>query len=145
MRRLLKVLLGIAVIVLIALAVLAATKPDRAAHYDALKHEMATVVDRELHSNPLWKDYATLGMMRVLNAMDDYMGQYFLVYDHTFYTVGVVVYKDYLLPVSVGAAGNVWMTVDEQDLEKVVRSPDVMKKIGSEDLRQIMKLMQKLR
>ena len=139
-----KILIGIGVVVLAVLVALYMTKPDRTAHYETIKKEVALVVDREMNSNSLWKDYAALGIMRVLNVMDGFLGRLLIVYDHTFYNVGVVVYKDQLIPVSIGVAGHVWLTVGEEDLELLVKSPDVMNMIGAEDIQQVMELMQKV-
>ena len=103
----LKILGIVCLMVAIVLAVLAQTKPEKAAHYEAMKKEIVAVVDSEMNSNPQWKELATLGTMKVLNAMDGFLQRYLLVYEHTFYNVGVVVYEDKLIPVSVGVAGQV--------------------------------------
>ncbi|MBQ4387689.1 MAG: hypothetical protein II822_08825 [Prevotella sp.] len=131
----------LAVLVLIALAVLAVTKPDRASHYEAIKKEVLVVIDKEMNSNAALKEFAAMGTLKALNAMDEYMGRYLILREHTFYTVGVIIYKDQLYPVSVGALGHVWLTVGEKDLEQVVTSPDMMKLIGVDELKQVILLL----
>ena len=145
MKKLTLLSVCFAVVVLIGLAVLAATKPDRASHYEAIKKEVLVVVDKQMNSNASLKDFAAMGTLKALNALDECMGRYLILREHTFYTVGVIIYKDQLFPVSVGALGHVWLTVDEKDLEQVVTSPDMMKLIGADDLRQVMDLLEQVK
>lgn len=145
MKKLLFILACFAGVVLLGLAVLAATKPDRTAHYEAIKKEVLVVVDKQINNNALLKEYAAMGTLKALNALDEYMGRYLILRDHTFYTVGVIIYKDQLFPVSVGVLGHVWLTVDEKDLEQFVTSPDMMKQIGADDLQQVMDLLEQMR
>ena len=138
----LKIFGGFAFIVLVGLAVLTGTKPDRAAHYDIIKKEFVRIIDREINSNPILKEYAAMGTLRALDAMDEYMGRFLIVREHTFYTVGIIIYKDYMIPVSVGAAGHVWLTVDDKDLQRMAESPDIQNLIG-EDIKQIQNILMK--
>mgnify|MGYP006916073114 CR=1 FL=1 len=130
-----KILIGLIVfLVLAGLLVLAMTKPDRAAHYETVKKEVLAIVDREMNSNPVLRDFAALGTLTALNVMDGYLGRFLVVRDHTFYTVGVIIYKDQPIPISVGVLNHVWLTADEDDLERVMRNSDVMKALQIEKL-----------
>lgn len=115
-----KILLGIVFVVAIGLTVLSQTKPDRTAHYEAIKKMALKTVDHELSNNPLTAEYAAIGTMAALNLIDDYLQRNLLLREHTFYTSGVLIYKDMFIPISIGVMGQVYLTVDEEDVKKVL-------------------------
>lgn len=117
--RLLKVLVAVALLVAVVLTALAVTKPDRIAHYQVVKNETARVVDRQLAKVPMLEGFTAPVTMAALNALDTYLARYLLVYDHTFYNVGILLLKDRRFMVTIGAAGHVWMLVKAEDLERL--------------------------
>ena len=64
-----KILLGLMMMAIVLMAVLEQTKPDRAAHYDAVKKMALKAVDHELLSNPITAEYATTGIMTALTLV----------------------------------------------------------------------------
>ena len=64
--------------------------------------------------------------MTALNATDEYLNRNFLVFEHTFYNVGTILYQDMFIPVSIGFFGQVWLTVGEDDLQRLAERPEVM-------------------
>jgi hypothetical protein len=130
------IFLGIALILVIVLVTLAMTKPDRAAHYDAVKGLALKTVDHELSSNPLTAEYTAVGNMVALNFIDEYLKRNLLLREHTFYTSGVLMYNDMFIPISIGVFGQVYLTVDENDLKQVVAMPEMQQIL---DLKNILK------
>ena len=114
-----RILIIVAFVVVALLVALSMTKPDRMAHYDAVKNAVKNMalktVDHELTSNPLTAEYATIGTMAALNVIDEYLQRNFIVREHTFYTSGILVYNDMFIPVSIGIMGKVYLTVNEDD------------------------------
>jgi len=135
--RFLRTLLILAVLVGGLMIALVMTKPDGKAHYDALKVEALKVVDRQVSQVPILEDYSAQISMGTLNLLDDYLKHFLFVYDHTFYNVGVVEYTGERYMISVGAAGRVWLLADADDMEKMLKSQDVMKKIGTDKIDQL--------
>ena len=113
-----RILIALAVVLAIVMATLAMTKPDRKAHYEAVKGMALKVVDHELSSNPLTKEHAAVGLMIALNEIDEYLQRNLIVYEHTFYTNGILLYKDMFVPISIGIFGNVYLTIDEEKVKK---------------------------
>lgn len=135
--RFLRILLVLAFLVGGVMIALVMTKPDGKAHYDALKVEALKVMDRKVSRVPILEDYSAQISMGTLNLLDDYLKNFLFVYDHTFYNVGVVEYNGERYMISVGAAGRVWLLVDADNLEKVLKSQDFMKKIGIDKVDQL--------
>jgi hypothetical protein len=137
-----KVLLTLAVVVMAVLIVMAMTKPDRTAHYDALKgvvlKTVVAKIDKVGEAIP-FESLRTKGTYIALNAADEYLKNNLLVYEKTFYNKGVLVYEDYFILVSIGVMGHVFLTFDEKDLEKLTERVDVLKLIENEDLKQLIK------
>ena len=140
-----KILLIILCIVLVGLIVLAMTKPGRSEHYDAVKIAVANIVDRELHENPQTAEFATMGTMSTLNILDDYLSKNLFVQDHTIYTVGVLMYQEMFLPISIGVLGQIYLTVSEDDLKEVLKMPEIKKMMKSESIEEAVKLYMKKR
>ena len=133
-----KFLIGITLVVLMAMALAAMTKPERTAHYDTLKKSLMVVIEKVVNSHPLLQQYNAICTMTALEATDEYLKKDLLVYEHTFYNVGVILYQDMLIPVSIGLFGQVWLTVGEDDLQRLAERPEVMQMLGIEDaLKQI--------
>jgi len=137
-----KVLLTLAVVGMAVLIVMAMTKPDRTAHYDALKGVVLKTVEAKIdkvgEAIP-FESLRTKGTYIALNAADEYLKNNLLVYEKTFYNKGVLVYEDYFILVSIGVMGHVFLTFDEKDLEKLTERVDVLKLIENEDLKQLIK------
>ena len=93
-------------------------------------------VDHELTSNPLTAEYATIGTMAALNVIDEYLQRNFIVREHTFYTSGILVYNDMFIPVSIGIMGKVYLTVNEDDLKRMLDRPEIQQMI---DIKNILK------
>ena len=91
-------------------------------------------VDHELTSNPVTAEYAALGTMVALNMIDEYLQRNLIIREHTFYTSGVLVYKEWFIPVSIGVMGKVYLTVDEDDLKRVIEKPEVKQMLDLENL-----------
>jgi hypothetical protein len=60
--------------------------------------------------------------MAALNVIDEYLQRNFIVREHTFYTSGILVYNDMFIPVSIGVMGKVYLTVNEDDLKRMLKS-----------------------
>ena len=128
--RFLKIKVAIALVVAVALSALAMTKPDHMEHYRVVKKEAIRVVDRQLARIPLLDGMTAPVSMAALNMLDGYLGRYLLVYDHTFYNVGIILLRNQRYMVTIGAAGYVWMLVDADDLEKYLDSQDILNVLG---------------
>jgi len=120
-RILLFALVGIIAVML----TLTMTKPERPAHYDAVKGLALKTVDHELIGNPVTAEYAALGTMTALNKIDEYLQRNLIIREHTFYNSGVLIYKDYFIPVSIGVMGKVYLTVSEDDMKRVIEKPEI--------------------
>ena len=135
LQKMIKRILIIITFVVVALLVaLSMTKPDRMAHYDAVKNMALKTVDHELTSNPLTAEYATIGTMAALNVIDEYLQRNFIVREHTFYTSGILVYNDMFIPVSIGIMGKVYLTVNENDLKRMLDRPEIQQMIDIKKL-----------
>ena len=133
-----KILIGSTLVILMAMALAAMTKPERTAHYDTLKKGLTVVIGKVVESHPLLQQYNAISTMTALNATDEYLKRNFLVFEHTFYNVGSVLYQDMFIPVTIGLFGQVWLTVDEDELQRLAERPEVIKMLGVEDaLKQI--------
>ncbi len=113
-----KILLGMVVIVVGVLVSLAVTKPDRMAHYDAVKGLMVKVIEKKVASLDIDESFKTMGTLAALNAGDAYLRQNLLVYEHTFYNTGILIYEDNFIMVSIGAWGHAFLTFTEEDIDK---------------------------
>lgn len=129
-----RILLGIVIVVVAGLAVLHMTKPDRKAHYDMVKGAILEVVSKELNENPALQPYATMGTMKALEVTDELLGRALIVHDHTYYNVGVIIYKDQLIPVSVGMLGRVRLTMNTDDLRSFIKGQKFMEIFGLKDI-----------
>ena len=135
-----KFFIGITLVVLMAMVLAAMTKPERTAHYDTLKKGMTVVIEKVVNCHPLLQQYNAISTMTALNATDEYLKRNFMVFEHTFYNVGTILYQDMFIPVSIGLFGQVWLTVGEDGLQRLAERPEVMQMLGIEDaLRQINK------
>lgn len=120
-----KIFLAIALAVVVVLVAAAMTTPDYKAHYAAVKGTALHVIDHEVNANPWTALFGPMVTMGALDVVDAYLKKNLLFYDHTFYTTGVLIYKDQFIPVSVGAFGHVHMLVSEDDIKNVVKLPDL--------------------
>ena len=74
-----------------------------------------------------------------MGAADEYLKKNLVVYEETFYNKGIIVYEDYFILVSVGVMGHVFLTFDEQDVNKLTERFDVMKMVGNKDVMKLLK------
>jgi hypothetical protein len=120
-----RILLFALVGIIAVMVTLTMTKPERPAHYDAVKGLALKTVDHELTGNPVTAKYAALGTMTALNKIDEYLQRNLIIREHTFYNSGVLIYKDYFIPVSIGVMGKVYLTVSEDDMKRVIEKPEI--------------------
>lgn len=120
-----RILLFALVGIIAVMVTLTMTKPERPAHYDAVKGLALKTVDHELTGNPVTAEYAALGTMKALNKIDEYLQRNLIIREHTFYNSGVLIYKDYFIPVSIGVMGKVYLTVSEDDMKRVIEKPEI--------------------
>ena len=132
-----KILLILSVVVLVVMGVLAMTKPDRTAHYDALKEVVLKAVEAKMDQVGKAVPYESLrtkGTYMALNAADEYLKKNLLVYEKTFYNKGVLVYEGYHVLVSVGVMGHVFLTFDEKDIDKLMDRIDILKMLDGKEV-----------
>ena len=72
--------------------------------------------------------------MVALNMIDEYLQRNLIIREHTFYTSGVLVYKEWFIPVSIGVMGKVYLTMDEDDMKRVIEKPEVKQMLDLENL-----------
>jgi len=120
-----RILLFALVGIIAVMVTLTMTKPERPAHYDAVKGLALKTVDHELTGNPVTAEYAALGTMTALNKIDEYLQRNLIIREHTFYNSGVLIYKDYFIPVSIGVMGKAYLTVSEDDMKRVIEKPEI--------------------
>jgi len=140
-----RILLIISLFVVVGMAVLAMTKPDRPQHYNVVKVAATKVIDHEMHANSLTAEYATIGTMSALNMLDDYLSKNLVVHDHTFYTVGMLRYQEMFFPISIGVFGQVHLTVSEDDLKKALKMPEIKDMMKSKSVEEAVRLYMKKR
>ena len=128
------VLAAVAAILALLLVAMAMTKPDKMAHYGRVKAEALKVVDHQIVSRPELAEFAAIGTVKAMEAADAYLGRNLLVYEHTFYNEGVLLYNDYMVTVSIGVLGQVFLTVAHEDLERAINSTELMKMMGVESI-----------
>ena len=121
-----KVLLIIVIAILAVMAALTMTKPDRTAHYEAVKRVVFKVVETEVTRKIPDESLMTIGIVTALNATDEYLQKNMLVYEHTFYNIGFILYDNRFLPVSIGVMGQVHLTFDQKDLERLTKHFNVI-------------------
>ena len=81
-----------------------------------------------------------MGTMTTLNMLDDYLSKNLFVHDHTFYTVGVLMYQEMFLPISIGVLGRVRLTVSEDDLKEALKMPEIKEMMKSESIEEAVRL-----
>ena len=127
-----KLLIGVVLVMAVVMAWAAMSKPDKVDHYETVKKCLTTVVNKEVDRNPLLEHYGAMATVMALNAMDEFLKKNLLVYEQTFYSKGIIYYQDKFILISVGAFGNVFMTVGEEDLQRLAERPEVMEMLGIE-------------
>ncbi len=132
-----KVLTSVAILVIIVLIVLMTTKPERTAHYSAVKSAIAEVVSKELNENPALEQFAAIGTMKALEATDELLTRGLIIHDHTYYNIGLIIYNGQPIPVSIGFLGQIRLTASQQDLEELLKRPDVLEIIGIKELKAV--------
>ena len=132
-----KVLMILTVVVLVLMVVLAMTKPERVDHYDALKGVVLKAVEAKMDQVGKAVPYESLrtkGTYMALSAANEYLKKSLLVEEKTFYNIGVLVYEDYVVLVSVGVMGHVFLTFDEEDIDKLMNHIDILKMMDIKDV-----------
>lgn len=120
-----KALFVLVVIIVILLGSLALTKPNRITHYEAVKKVMTKGLTMKLDQMDMEESVKIAVTLTTLNALDTYLRRNLLVYENTFYNRGVIVYKDYFLPVSIGFWGHPILFINEDDIEKLLDNNEV--------------------
>jgi hypothetical protein len=135
-----KALIIVTVVVLVVVALLAAmamSKPDRMAHYDALKGVVLKVVEMKVNEAIPDEELRTIGTYMALNAADEYLKKNLFFYEKTFYNEGFLLYNNQPIFVSVGIMGHVYLTFEGMDIEKLMERIDVMKMIENEGVKKL--------
>ena len=115
-----KVLAILPIVILVVLAMLALTKPEKMAHYDALKSIVMKAVEAKVGKSVPSGSLRTQATYMALGEADKYLKRNLVVYEETFYNKGVLVYDGYLIPVSIGIMGHVFLTFNPQDVEELM-------------------------
>ena len=117
-----KVLIAVVGVVVVTLIAMTMMKPDRMIHYEAIKKKCLIDIDHEMNSNPETKEYAAIGTYMALEATDKFLMENLIVYEHTYYNLGVIIMKDYHVPVSIGVMGQVFILLKEKDLTHLMKN-----------------------
>ena len=135
-----KVLVLLVMVVPTLLVVMAVTKPDRTAHYEVLKSVVLSAVEAKVDEAVPEGSLRTVATFMALGTADEYLRKNLLVYDKTFYSKGVLVYNDYFIPVSIGVMGHVFLTFDEEDVDKLTKQVDLLKVFEKKDLMKLLEM-----
>ncbi len=119
-RSMKKVLAILTIVILVVLTVLALTKPERKAHYDALKSIVMKVVEAKVSKSVPNGSLRTQAIYVALGEADKYLKQNLIVYEETFYNRGAILYDGYLIPVSFGIMGHVFLIFNTQNVEELI-------------------------
>jgi hypothetical protein len=139
MRKALFIVTGVVLVVIAVLVTLAMSKPDRMAHYDALKGVVLKAVEMKVNEAIPDEDLRTMGTYMALNAVDEYLKKNLFFYEKTFYNEGFLLYNSQPVFVSVGVMGHVFLTFEGTDAGKLMDRIDVLKMIEDEDVRKQIK------
>lgn len=120
-----KILFTIIIVIALALIALALTKPDRSAHYDAVRAAAIEILNSKISEANLPTEYASIGTMTATNIVDNYLQKNLILREHTFYTMGFVSYDEWFIPVSIGVFNHVFLTVDEKNIDKFMQTPEL--------------------
>ena len=122
-----KVLAILPIVILVVLAMLALTKPEKMAHYDALKSIVMKAVEAKVGKSVPSGSLRTQATYMALGEADKYLKKNLVVYEETFYNKGILVYDGYLIPVSIGIMGHVFLTFDTQYVEELMEQVNLEK------------------
>ena len=99
---------------------LMATCPDKKAHHEALKDVASKVINAEMLNSKIDESMASIGTMLAINVVDAYLSSNLILGDHTFYNIGIVIYKGEPQAVSVGVFNHVF-TIDEDTAKEIIK------------------------
>jgi len=125
-----RIAIFLAVLVII-IATLMFTTPNRQQHADTINHIMMSAVNIELRNNHIDGAIGSIASVAAHMAIDSFLNTRLLVRDNTFYSLGFVDYNGEFNLVSVGVFGRVY-TLNEDQARLVVKN-----KIGDFDLHKL--------
>lgn len=96
------------------------TCPDRTTHYEAVKRVASEVINAEMNESNVEETIASIGTVLAVNVVDAYLKSNLIVRDHTFYNVGVIIYKGDFRMVSVGVFNHVF-TIDKETAREIIK------------------------
>ena len=121
----LKIFITIVFFIAIALIALAITKPNKNAHYEVVRKAAVEVLNNKIAEANLPAEYASIGTMTATSIIDNYLQANLILREHTFYTLGFINYNECFFPVSIGFLGQVYLVVDENDINKFLEIPEL--------------------
>lgn len=127
-----KLLVLIVLLVVVGLT-LVETRPSREAHKEAVMNVAKAVVNAEMSQKDMDETLAAIGTMLGISAVDVYLNTNLIVREHTFYNVGMIVYKEEPWTVSVGVFNHVF-TISEDDAKRVLKDKLSLSNIINEQL-----------
>ena len=122
-----KILLAVVAITIVLLGSLAMTKPSKTDHYEAVKSVMMKGVNKKFDQMEMDEHLKTVITLTTLKAIDAYLRRNLLVYESTFYNKCIITYQDQFLLVSVGAWNHPFLTINEDDVVKIIDNNDIVK------------------
>ena len=78
------------------------------------------VINAEMNESNVEETIASIGTVLAINVVDAYLKSNLIVRDHTFYNVGVIIYKGDFRMVSVGVFNHVF-TIDKETAREIIK------------------------
>ena len=100
---------------------LIATRPDKMAHYAAIRNVAMAVVNAEMNQKEHDETLAAIGAMEGVAAVDNYLSMNLIVRDYTLYSVVYIINNQDPRMVSVGLFKHVF-TIKEEDAKRMLKS-----------------------
>ena len=119
--------MAVVAITIVLLGSLAMTKPSKTDHYEAVKSVMMKGVNKKFDQMEMDEHLKTVITLTTLKAIDAYLRRNLLVYESTFYNKCIITYQDQFLLVSVGAWNHPFLTINEDDVVKIIDNNDIVK------------------
>jgi hypothetical protein len=115
-----KVFVFLTFVVIVALVAMALTKPESWKHQAAVRELAMTVVGQKMADVQLPQELVSAGTEMAMGAAGDFLQSNMEVSDYFFLSVGFVNFRGQSVPVTVGAFGNVYVLVDEEDVKRII-------------------------
>lgn len=116
-----KVFVFLTFVVIAVLVAMALTKPESWKHQAAVRELTMKVVGQKMADIPLPQEFVSTGTDMAMGAAGAFLQSNMEVGDYFFLSVGFVNYHGQSVPVTVGAFGNVYVLVDEEDVKHMIR------------------------